>query len=686
MSNHFLFELGTEEIPASMIIPALDQLKSNFEQMLRDKDVAFHEVRTFSTPRRLSLYGEGLPDRQPDRQETLTGPSRKVAFQESGQPTAAARGFASKFGLSVEDLQTISTEKGEYLATVQSIKGRDVPEILEDVLPGLVASLSWPKNMYWTESRFRFIRPLRWFVALWNDQVLYFEMEGVGSGRVSRGHRSLGSSRIELKNPQEYRSVLRDNFVLVDREERRQRIQEGIQAVLQPRETLRSDPQLLETVLDLNEFPNVIRGQFESRFIEIPQEVLVTVMRFHQKYFSVLNEEGKLEPAFLTVINTEEDSEGQIQSGHERVLEARLEDARFFWETDRKVLLEERKPLLEDIIFQEDLGSYAAKARRIRTICESLGGSGEIVQAADLCKVDLTTDMVREFPELQGIMGGLYARAEKKPPAVWRSIYEHYLPISFEDPVPDSEGGAMLSVADRIDTITGCFSAGIAPTGSRDPFGLRRQAQGLIRILYVRGLDWALEELIEQALSHFDVKDGGDTKSRVYEFLLRRVRFLLEQEGFEYDVINAVIATGVKTVPDAAARCSALAAIREDEDFGAVAIAYKRIKNILADQSVRASPDTKLFEYDEEEDLYAFHRRLNAEIAKHIEKRNYQGALRQMAALRPQVDAFFDTVLVMADDQDVRQNRLALLKSVSEMFLLVADISEIVQRGERNGR
>lgn len=681
MDNSLLFELGTEEIPADMITPALDQLREAWLKVFQERGISVGQTLSFSTPRRLALLFRGMPDREAEREELVQGPPVSVAVDAHGAPTAAARGFARKLGVEVETLERIKTERGEYLALRRKVEGRPVPAVVAESALAVVASLTWPKNMVWSESRFRFIRPLRWFVCLWNDQVVPFEIEGVASGRISRGHRFLGHAAVEIPHAEDYVACLQRNFVLVDPAVRRSRIEEGLQARTGAYR-LHPDPGLLDQVVHLNEFPSVVRGNFDPAYLRIPSEVLVTVMRHHQKYFSLVEADGRLAPCFLTVINNGSDPEGRIRRGHEKVLQARLEDAAFFWDTDRKTPLRSRVERLGSVLFQEKLGSYLDKTRRIQALCARLDPSPELQQAAELCKADLVTDMVREFSELQGVMGGLYAREEGQPEAVWRAIYEHYRPVAAEDPLPSSRQGMLLSIADRLDTIVGCFGVGIVPTGSSDPFALRRQAQGLVALLGACDLDLTLEELVSAAQDGFPGQsDAASVREQVLGFLQQRVAFQLQREQVPLDVIRAVLAVGVGTVPDALARGRALSAIKGDQDLEALAIAYKRSKNILQQGSDRRVPDPRLFQEDAETALFQAFQALAPRVKQAVARRDYGDALRQMAAIRGPVDRFFDEVLVMADEESIRENRLALLRGISDLFLSVADISEIVQQG-----
>jgi len=671
MANSFLFELGTEEIPAGMILSGIEQLKRAFEERLAECSIGFESIDSYSTPRRLAVLIRGLMDRQPDREELISGPPKSVGLDREGKPTRAAEGFARKFDAAPEELEVLETEKGEYLVLRRVKKGETVAVVLQAILPDIISTLNWPKNMYWRESRFRFIRPLRWFVALWNGEIVRFTFEGVTSGRRSRGHRFLGDPVVEIPSAGEYEAVLKRNFVIADPEKRRRIILKGLESCRGDDE-LYPDEGLLETV----------RGSFQSRFLEIPKEVLITVMRFHQKYFALLDRDRNLAPAFLTVINIDGDPDGRIRVGHEKVLRARLEDAAFFWTTDQKRSLESRIEGLSDVLFQEKLGSYLEKTRRIERICRHLPGEEGLQQAARLSKTDLTTEMVRELTELQGIMGGLYARQEGAPENVWRAVYEHYRPVSQGDRLPETTNGALLSIADRIDTIVGCFCAGIVPRGSSDPFGIRRQAQGLVAILLDRNLNLSLDRLVDIA-GEGHIPSGYDAgiRDQVLEFLYQRVRNLLSRNEIPGDVINAVMAAGVTTVADAFDRARALVKILGQEDFVALAVAFKRIRNILSGIGPQVGPDRDLLQEPSERALYEAFEILKKNVRTALKDCDYLTALREIAGVRKPVDRFFDDVLVMDEDRSLRRNRLALLQEISALFLSVADISEIVQQG-----
>ncbi len=662
MAERFLLEIGTEEIPDWMIRPALENLRELFTKLLAENKLAGKVTWVEATPRRLALLAEGLPVKQEDTEETLSGPPKSAGEK-------ASAGFARKLGVSVGDLLTITTPKGDYYGYRRQVPGRETTRILAEALPHLVLSIYWPKTMYWTgKNGPRFIRPIRWLVALFGDEVVEFELAGVKSSRTSSGHRRLGETVVSV-SIDNYSEQLERNFVLISASRRRRKIEEGIAELLAAGDlSLMPDEALLETLTYLTEYPTPILGRFDENFLSLPEEVLVTVMRHHQRYFSLQRAGGELAPYFVAVMNTSGDPEGLVRKGNERVLKARFNDARFFWDFDQKQKLAARVDELADVTFQAQLGSYLDKAKRMMKIVESLGGSDEARRAALLAKCDLTTEMVGEFPELQGVIGGLYARAQGETEAVSRAIYDHYKPVSMEDSIPSTEEGMLVSVADKVDTLRECFRIGLIPTGSKDPFALRRAAQGVVKILVEGGFRLLLSRLA-----------GGDEK--LIEFFLDRVRYYFREiRAFAYDEVNAVLAAGSEDLVDVDQRLEALHAVRPTENFEPLAASFKRIKNILKQAGFTGGGEVvpDLLEAGEEAELYEGFQRIRREVEAYRRAGDYLPALRAIASLRPQVDRFFDEVLVNAPDDRVRQNRLTLLALLLTEFSSIADFSEIV--------
>ena len=509
-----------------------------------------------------------------------------------------------------------------------------------------------------------------------------FEFEGIRSNRFSSGHRLLGAPEVELPSPDRYVELLRENFVLVDAGQRRAKIAQELAALTPGGCTVLDDPELLELTCFLNEYPTAVLGQFESSFLKLPREILVTVMRHHQKYFAVIGDSGQLQPFFVTVTNAAGDPDGRIRTGHERVLRARLEDAVFFWESDRKTKLEKRVESLAGVTFQQELGSYLDKTRRVQEICRRLSPDNQALdQAALLCKTDLTTATVFEISQLQGVMGGLYAREEGYSEDIWKAIYEHYQPISLDDSSPTTRNGALLSIADRLDTIAGCFSIGIRPRGSSDPFGLRRQAQGLIKLLLDHGGDWEVDDLLDFSCVGLEA-DSVELRSEIKVFLGRRLRWILEGQGIEYDVVNAIMEAEMGSIVGARGRARALQEIREEPEFEVLAVAFKRIRNILSTREAEdGGVDESLLVESAEQNLFSAFADLQSHLAGPLASGEYRDVLARMAALGGPVDRFFDEVMVLTEDQQLRHNRLRLLHRISEMFLQIADISQIVRKG-----
>ncbi|HYZ82780.1 MAG TPA: glycine--tRNA ligase subunit beta [Bryobacteraceae bacterium] len=660
MSTPFLLEIGVEEIPDWMIVPALDNVRELFEKVLESNRLTGEVKWNEATPRRLALLAEGLPERQEDRTEVVSGPAK-------GAPQKALEGFARKAGIPIEQLELKTTERGEYYTYTKTVPGRLTIDILSEGLPQIIGDIYFPKAMYWTgKGGPRFIRPIRWIVALFGESAVPFEFAGVRSGNVTSGHRVLGSQEVPV-TIENYREQLQANGVILSAAARRERIESGLDA------SVRKDDALLHTLTYLTEYPTVIRGEFDPKFLELPQEILTTVMRHHQRYFSVENASSELEPVFCAVMNIDADPEGLVRHGNERVLRARFNDARFFWETDQKRSLEERVGDLANVTFQAKLGTYLEKTDRnvrlAREIAERLVVSpAPVERAARLLKADLTTEMVKEFTELQGVVGGLYARALGEPQEVWRAIYDHYKPESMEDSIPSTPAGLVVALADKLDTLRGCFAVGLVPTGSKDPFALRRAAQGVVKILVEGKLRLPFEYL-----------HGGDEQLR--EFLTDRIRYYFRDvRGFAYDEVNAVLSAGLSDLVDAEQRLAAIQAVRPTENFEPLAASFKRIANILrqAKEQPDGEPDTKLLEQGPEADLHAEFVKVRELVAAHRAKQEYGPALERIASMRPKVDLFFDKVMVNVEDATIRRNRLALLSNLLTEFSSVAHFSEIV--------
>jgi glycyl-tRNA synthetase beta chain len=700
----FLFEIGLEEIPARMIAAAEQELAARVKTVLESErlvggDVA---VRSYATPRRLAVVVSGVSERQQDATEQLTGPAWKVAFKDD-QPTPAAHAFARKSGVAVDVLVKQTTPKGEYVSATVTRAGRTAAEILTEKLPVELGKIYWAKSMYWRAGKpERFVRPVRWMLALLDGAVVPVEFGGKMAGNVTYGHRVLyGDAPVTIATPAEYAAKLEAAFVAADVSVRRERIRKALDRVTRTVEGARwrEDEALVETVTQLTEWPSVVLGTFEREYLELPDEVLVTVMRDHQKYFAVDDANGKLAPHFLAVLNTQVDAAGEavIRHGNERVLRARFNDARFFWTFDQKTPLAARVELLKAVTFQKDLGSYATKTETNLRVAGALAtmvmarsiavDEPALLAATRLAKADLTAELVKEFTELQGVIGGLYARAEGLGEAVAQAIYWQYRPAAADDAIPPTVEGQLLGLADRTATIVDMFALGLEPTGSKDPFALRRAANGVIRILAESGLPLRLSELERLATSPEQDALAETATSAVAVFFRERLDFYLrEVMRYSYDVAKAVLAAGADDVADAIARATALTAVRASDAEGhlaAISAAFKRIQNILRQarekgESYDTAAVANALVEPEERALYAQLSSVAPEVESLATGRRYAEALERIATLRPTVDAFFDKVMVMAPDAALRRNRLSLIAEVAGRFSSIADFSEIV--------
>jgi glycyl-tRNA synthetase beta chain len=700
----FLFEIGLEEVPARMISGAQAELQQRIVKMLERERLVRSgaEAKSFATPRRLAVWVKDVAERQEDVAEELVGPSVKIAYKD-GVATPAAVAFAKKAGVDVAALKTVTNAKGEYLAATAVKMGRGAAEVIAAEMPKELAGIYWAKNMYWRPGKpERFVRPVRWMVAMLGAEVVPVSFGGYEAGAVTYGHRVLfGDAAIALGSPGEYEDALLSGFVIADVEVRRQRIRKALDKVTRAGDVdgsglrWREDHGLVDKLTQLTEWPSVLMGEFEAEYLALPEEVLVTVMRDHQSYFAVEDKDGKLAPHFLAVLNTETDAAGMavIRHGNERVLRARFNDAKFFWEFDRRVPLVERRLMLTKVTFQKDLGNYWQKTIRVHEVAKSLAALADgrgcavdveaVYMAAELAKTDLTTELVKEFTELQGIVGGLYARDQGLSKATAAAIYDQYKPESMEDSVPRTVEGSVLSIADKADTIGGMFGLGLEPTGSKDPFALRRAANGIVKILAESGV--ALPLTLDE-VSRVSASDAA-VAAKVRSFFAERLEFYLrEARGQAYDVVKAVLAAGSNDVRDAVARAEAVTVVRDSEDFAAVSAAFKRMKNILAQAKEKgfaagSNVDVALLSEPTEKALAERSAELAGRMKAFGAEKNYKAALEQIATLRPQVDAFFDAVMVMAPDAEVRANRLALLEKVLADFSGIADFSEIVVAG-----
>lgn len=703
-TGQFVLEIGCEEIPARMIRRAAEDLRVILGNYLSSCSLAEpDQLEVFGAPRRLTAIAAALHLRQPDTRTETLGPPRSVAYDSVGQPTRAAESFAAKHGVGVADLELVSMARGEYVVARKLVPGRPAQAILAEVAPRAVLELSFPRSMYWTGSKgTRFVRPIRWVVALLDDRVVPFTIGEVRSDRQSHGHRFLArEDPVAIRKAGDYAERLRANFVFARPEERRRKMERELaRMTAQKRLRVRPDPDLFEEVLYLNEYPSVVLGNFDEAYLDLPEEILVTVMRGHQKYFAVEDRRGGLAAHFVAVINSGEKAADQIRAGHERVLRARFADARFFWDTDQKCRLADYGPRLAGVTYESRLGSYGDKVERVRRLARWIaelwfnsGITGADVPAADraaeLAKCDLVTEMVRELPELEGIVGGLYAAEQGEPEEVAWAIYDQYHPAGIDDTIPRNLPGCALALADRLDSLAGCFAVGLTPSGSSDSFGLRRAALGVVKILLERRLPFSLSAGIGTAAGllhdlHPKLEVPALAEKQVALFIHDRARYIFrERFGYAYDEIDAVLAAGADDLVDAEQRIAAVRAVRPTQNFEPLAVAFKRIRNILekaATQGERPAEPVRpeLFSEPAERQLQEARTKAAAEAVRLKRAGRYRDALEVIAGLRPAVDRFFDEVLVMAEDGEVRRNRLSLLSLLLKEFSTIADFSEIV--------
>jgi glycyl-tRNA synthetase beta chain len=689
MPADLIFEVGTEEIPAGFLAGALRDLTARAPALFREARLEVERLRVVGTPRRLTVLGYGVADRQHDVSEEVVGPPARVAFDGAGEPTKAAIGFAKRNGVELSELRRAEVEgkEGEYVVCTRREDGRPAREVLPGLLAQLVRDVPWPKSMRWADLEESFVRPVHWIVALLGGEVLPLELYGVRAGRHTRGHRFLAPEPVALGgDPDQYDEALREAFVIVDTELRRTMIAADLSRIEREQgAVVRRDDELLAEVASLIEYPVAICGQFDEAYLEVPDEVIVSAMRAHQRYFAVEGEGGALVNRFVTVAATVTRKPEAVRHGNERVLAARLADARFFFKEDQKRSLDDWASQLGGVVFQAKLGTIGAKVARVTELSRELAGEvgadpARAARAASLCKADLVTHMVGEFPDLQGVMGRHYAQRAGEPEDVARAIEEHYLPRGAGDALPQTALGAVVGLADRIDTLVGCFAAGLSPSGSADPYGLRRAALGVLAILLDRGWPLSLRELVERAARRLEgtVAIAPTLADEVVAFLHTRLRgLLLEAAELPADCVDAALAVGFDDVPDARARAQAVARLRQRADFEPLGLAFKRVANILKGGGAVGKVEPERFAEEGEAGLWQAFCEIEGRALAHLEGGDYHRALGVLAELKAPVDRFFDSVLVMDEDQAVRQNRLALLGRINATFTRIADFRQL---------
>lgn len=692
MSRDLVFEIGCEEIPARLMPDTIRSLKASAEEKLKAARLEFKEIAAYGTPRRLVLFVGDLAEESEPREYEVKGPPAQVAYTADGKPTRAAEGFAKSQGVPLESLTIRQVEGGSYVFAVKREEGRPAGEVLAEILPDLVRSLSFPRPMRWGSGELRFVRPIRWLLALFGTELVPFNLDGLKSDRFTYGHRFLAPGPFRIEDPADYFTKLEKAYVVLDPEERRARIRaQGEQLAKEVGGRALFPEDLLTEVTFLVEYPTALLGSFAPEYLELPSEVVVTPMKDHQRYFPVVDPEGNLLPYFIAVRNGTAEHLDVVRAGNEKVLRARLADARFFFEEDKRMPLADRVERLKHIVFQENLGTLYDKTERLEALAQYLAGAvgldgavgAFVVRAAHLAKADLTTNMVYEFPELQGIMGREYALLSGEHASVAQAIAEQYLPRFAGDELPVTIAGSLLALADKMDTIVGCFGVGLVPTGSQDPYGLRRLASGCISIMLEGELDLSLGEVISTAAGLYERQNllprpAAEVAREVREFLVGRLRIALEDRGLRYDVVDAVLAAAPDNPGLAYRRAETLQRLRQEPFFRQLLTAFTRVAN-LARQAGGEELKPDLFTEAAEKELYDHYQKAATRLPALVDEERYREALVLLAELAPSVDRFFEEVLVMAPDPAVRANRLALLKAIRNLGLSIADFSRLVE-------
>lgn len=722
MPKDLLLEIGTEEIPAKFIPRALDTIKNSLDNYLtRDAKILFQGISSFGTPRRLVIHIQGMAEKQADTVVEATGPAKRAAFDENGKPTKAAEGFAKSQGVKVKDLQIIETPKGEYVCVKKIVKGKKTKDILKEILPKFIASPTYfPKTMRWGDGDISFARPIHWIVALFGTEVIPFKVGNVKSGAISYGHRFMRPQAFKVTGIKDYLKRTKAAYVIADIEERKELIRKSVEKEAKAiKGLILQDNSLLDEVANLVEYPVAFRGSFDKEFLNLPKDVVVNAMREHQRYFSVVDKDGGLLPYFITIANTKAKDPKVVIKGNERVLKARLSDAKFYFDKDIKIPLTERVDQLRGVVFQAKLGTSYEKVKRFAELSLFVGASLEqseplkqderpenflgedynpkafdsfsigpklfnkmvIGRAAMLCKADLVSGMVGEFPKLQGVMGMEYALISGECPDVARAIYEHYLPTQAGGSLPAGIPGAIISMADKMDTICGCFGVGLIPTGTADPYALRRQALGIIAIILEKGFPLSTDKIVDKSINLLNEKltrTPTDVKKDVLEFFKERLRNQLMSQGYSFDAIDAVLSAPWHDMNDAVKRVKALEEFKKNPACAALVIAFKRVSNILKGFEFKdEKPYTALFEDKDEKALFEIAEKIAPEINKHWKEGNYEKVFEALASLKGIIDTFFDKVMVMVEDEKIRNNRLVLLSTVRNLYYQIADMSKL---------
>jgi glycyl-tRNA synthetase beta chain len=687
MTGKLLLEIGTEEIPAGFLPGALEALKLALSKKFAEYRLNFGDVRVMGTPRRLAALVDSLALKQEDEEKLVFGPPKQAAVDAYGNFTPAALGFARAHGVDVTMLTVEQTAKGESICVHKKIQGHPTREILSEFLPSLIVTLPFPKSMRWGASRVSFARPIHWILALLDGEVVPFEVDGIRSSAQTRGHRFLAPEPFTVAGQVGYVKKLLEAQVIVDPDARTNKLRAEVNsAAAAAKGYIFEDEELVQINTFLVEYPSAVCGKFEEKFLQLPREVLITAMREHQKYFAVIDDHGQLLPHFVAVNNTLARNPDVVCKGHERVLRARLEDARFFFNEDRKRPFSYMAEALKGVLFQTKLGTIYQKMERFRELASFMAQRVrpdlvELVRrCAYFCKADLVSEMVQEFPALQGVMGRVYALHSGENETVSRAITEHYLPRFSGDALPQEDIGALVGMADRLDTIVGCFGIGLVPTGAADPYALRRHTLAIIHILLEKEYDLDLEELILhnlKLLKGCTERPDETVAEEVLNFFRARLQRLLSDRGYSHDILEAVLSVYLANIPNAFRRVEALEAWRKRPEFGVLATSFKRIMNIIKDQPISGNVDQSLFQTIEEKALFEQYQVAAQNVESELDRHNYQGMLSEIFSLKDRIHAFFDAVMVMDKDERIRRNRLNLLHELTETFMKMADFSKL---------
>ncbi|SLM32668.1 Glycine--tRNA ligase beta subunit [Desulfamplus magnetovallimortis] len=698
--SDLLIEIGAEEIPAGYIVPALDAFRESVLKALEKNRIEYGDAKCFGTPRRLALMVKDVGEMQQAETVTITGPPASAGFDKNGNPTIAAEKFAEKAGVKVDEIKIVDTPKGQYLSAIKTEKCEVSATIIEAMLPELILGIPFPKSMRWGDFSISFARPIISLMALLGETVLDFRLEDIRSSNETFGHPFMHPGRFKVANPSEYTKVLRDAGVIVDMDERKQLMREKIESVAKENNSkVLADENLIDIVCNLVEYPFPVLGKFDDEFLEVPDEVLITAMREHQKYFSLVDDKGSLKPCFIAVNNTRTRDMNIVAKGHEKVLRARLSDAKFFYKVDLESTMDKFAEKLKKVTFHAQLGSMFEKRERLVQLVSLLAElpenaeisalKADLIRAAELCKADLVSQMVIEFTNLQGIIGRRYAEKGGETAEVARAIEEHYRPTHSGGQLPETLTGRLLAIADKIDTICGCFAIDLVPTGASDPYALRRQSIGILQIMLDSGFTFSLKVLVEKSVALYfsdkktiyvaDKKKQAQIVENIIGFIKTRMTNMLVEQGYTREAVASAISVSCDNLPDTLLRVKALDLLRKAPDFEPLSAAFKRVVNILKKADLEELPEVNdgLFENGAEKKLYSACTGVASRVNELTKNGNYDAALKEIAAIRPDVDHFFDDVMVMVDDKAVRKNRIALLSAVAAIFENIADFSQI---------